>query len=584
MLAVHLKTGCFDQRLSRTTHRTCAELSAQFPRWQDWITARTADGVAFAILGDFNRHMDGARPVLAALRQVAPLTRATEGRASPCWGGEAFIDHILLGGAARALAAAGYAARADLPRDGRSVEGTLIGPLPGIGPLARPGLSALNAATDGRRRGMKITGITTKEFRWPRHKPIANGKHTYTHVTFAVAEIATTEGITGIGLGGGGEIERATVARLTPMLIGEDPIDVERLWQKMWEPKLIGRRGLTTRAISAIDIGLWDIRAEIRQPAALQTARRLPRPRADLHRRRLLRGRQRPRELAREMEDNVRMGAKAVKMKIGAVPIAEDVARVRIAREAVGPDVKLMVDANCAYRYYEAIQIAKRIEEYDIFWFEEPVAPDDYDGHRKLAQATSIPIATGENEYTRYGFRDLIKHECAAILNADAKVLGGVTEFMKVAALAQANDLDIAPHGSQDIHVHLVSAISNGLILEFYRDTVDPMWGRVYRHTLTLNDDGTVSPPDVPGIGADPNYESLAKFASPERRKDIMMAKILIIHGAGMNMRGKVQTEIFGPMTLPEYDEQHPWLRRRTGSRCRDIPFEHRRRGGEQAL
>ena len=88
-----------------------------------------------------------------------------------------------------------------------------------------------------------------------------------------------------------------------------------------------------------------------------------------------------------------------------------------------------MVDANCAYRSYEAIQIAKRIEQYDIFWFEEPVMPDDYDGHRRLAQATSIPIATGENEYTRYGFRDLIKNECAAILNADAKVLGGVTEF-----------------------------------------------------------------------------------------------------------------------------------------------------------
>jgi L-alanine-DL-glutamate epimerase-like enolase superfamily enzyme len=359
---------------------------------------------------------------------------------------------------------------------------------------------------------MKITGITTKEFRWPRHKPIANGKHTYTHVTFAVVEIETSEGITGIGLGGGGEIERATIARLTPMLIGEDPIDVERLWHKMWEPKLIGRRGLTTRAISAIDIGLWDIRAKF----------------ANLPLYKLLGGfRERVptyiaggyyeegkglRELAHEMEDNLRMGAKAVKMKIGAVSIAEDVARVRVAREAVGPDVKLMVDANCAYRYYEAIQIAKRIEEFDIFWFEEPVMPDDYDGHRKLAQATSIPIATGENEYTRYGFRDLIRHDAAAILNADAKVLGGVTEFMKVAALAQANDLDIAPHGSQDIHVHLVAAISNGLILEFYRDTVDPMWGRVYRHTLTLNDDGTVSPPDVPGIGADPNYESLAQF------------------------------------------------------------------------
>jgi L-alanine-DL-glutamate epimerase-like enolase superfamily enzyme len=111
---------------------------------------------------------------------------------------------------------------------------------------------------------MKITGITTKEFRWPRHKPIANGKHTYTHVNFAVAEIATDDGITGIGLGSGGAIERSTIEHLKPLLIGEDPIDVERLWHKMWVPKLIGRRGLTTRAIAALDIGLWDIRAKRR--------------------------------------------------------------------------------------------------------------------------------------------------------------------------------------------------------------------------------------------------------------------------------------------------------------------------------
>ena len=161
---------------------------------------------------------------------------------------------------------------------------------------------------------------------------------------------------------------------------------------------------------------------------------------------------------------------------------------------------------------YSSEPLARRIEEYDIFWFEEPVAPDDYEGHRKLAEHTSIPIATGENEYTRYGFRDLIEHNAAAILNADAKVLGGVTEFMKVAALAQAHDLDVAPHGSQDIHVHLVAAISNGLILEYYRDSVDPMHGKVYHHTLGINDDGTVSPPDVPGIGVDPNYAELEKY------------------------------------------------------------------------
>lgn len=217
-------------------------------------------------------------------------------------------------------------------------------------------------------------------------------------------------------------------------------------------------------------------------------------------------------ERAQEMESNIEMGARAVKMKVGAVSIREDVERVKTVREAVGPDVKVLVDANCAYRYFEAIQLAKRIEDYDVFWFEEPVAPDDYAGHRKLAQATTIPIASGENEYTKFGFRDLIAEEAVAVLNADAQIMGGVTEWMKVAALAQAHHIDVAPHGSQDIHVHLVAAVSNGLILEFYRDTTNPMWGKTYRETLRINSDGTVSPPDVPGIGADPNHEELAPY------------------------------------------------------------------------
>lgn len=359
---------------------------------------------------------------------------------------------------------------------------------------------------------MKITAINTEEYRWPRAKPITNGLHTYTHSGLALVKIETDEGITGIGLGSGGKIAEATIEHLKKELIGEDPIDVERLWHKMWIPKLIGRRGITTRAISAIDIGLWDIRAKV---AGLPLYKLLGgyRDRVPTY---IAGGYYEEgkglKELAEEMESNVEMGAKAIKMKVGAVSARDDADRVKAVREAIGPDVKLLVDANCAYKPYEAVQLAKRIEEYDIFWFEEPIAADDYSGHRKISMATSIPIATGENEYTRYGFRDLIAQEAVSILNADAKILGGVTEFMKVVALAQAHDLEIAPHGSQDIHVHLVAAISNGLILEFYRDTVDPMWGKMYRETLKLNDDGTVSPPSVPGIGVEPNYEELAPY------------------------------------------------------------------------
>jgi D-arabinonate dehydratase len=300
---------------------------------------------------------------------------------------------------------------------------------------------------------MKIVGVAVEHYRWLRDKPIRNGKHTYTHNELGLVKIETDAGITGVGLGAVGAIEKATIEHLKPELIGEDPIDVERLWHKMWIPKLIGRRGLTTRAISAIDIALWDVRGKA---AGLPLYKLLGgyRDRVPTY---VAGGYYQEGKgldgLAAELTENIEVGARAVKMKIGALPIRDDVARVKAAREAVGPDVKLLVDANCAYRHYQAIQIAKRIEEYDPFWFEEPVAPDDYEGHRKLAEATSIPIATGENEYTRYGFRDLINHNSAAILNADAKICGGVSEWMKIAALAQANDGDEthqqANHGDQ---------------------------------------------------------------------------------------------------------------------------------------
>ncbi len=359
---------------------------------------------------------------------------------------------------------------------------------------------------------MKITSITTEQFRWPRHKPITNGLHTYTHAGLGLVRIATDTGMTGIGIGNLDATVCAAVDELAGVLIGADPLAFEQLWHRMWVPKLMGRRGKTTRAISTLDIGLWDLRAKAANMPLYQLLGgfrdRVPTYIAGGY---YEEGKGLD-DLAQEMITNVDMGAQAVKMKVGALPLPADVERVQVVRDAVGPQVKVMVDANCAYRAYEAIQLARRIEPYDIFWFEEPVAPDDMAGHRRLARATSIPIATGENEYTRYGFRDLIQHEAAAILNADALILGGVTEFMKVAYLAQAHDVDIAPHGPQQLHIHLVAAIANGLILEFYRDSVDPMWGQIYQHALHLNTDGTVSPPTAAGIGLEPNYEVLEPY------------------------------------------------------------------------
>ena len=365
---------------------------------------------------------------------------------------------------------------------------------------------------------MKITDIKLSQYLWQRGKPIRNGKHVYTHSGLNLIQIHTDDGHTGIGWAqkpqslGMAMVSRGLLEYFKPLLIGEDPFDYRRIWQSLWVPKLVGRRGLTTRFISAIDIALWDLMGKATGKS--------------LHK---LLGGYRDRVpayiaggyyeegkglagLAREMQDNLELGAKAVKMKIGGAPIKEDVERVRVARETIGDDIKLMVDANCAYSLREAIDIAGKLERYDIFWFEEPLPPDDYRGHGILARSTAIPIATGENEYTRYGFRDLLAHDAAAIYNADAQVLGGITEFMNVAALVSAHDLHIAPHGDQEVHLPLVAAIPCGLIVEFYRETVDVNRGHVFEESLRLDEDGCLRPPQRPGLGFRPNLDFLQRY------------------------------------------------------------------------
>lgn len=363
---------------------------------------------------------------------------------------------------------------------------------------------------------MKITAVKLQNYEWPMGTPITNGKHTYTKVTLAILQIETDEGVTGVGVSGsqpsGHSILQSALEHFIPQLLDEDPLDIERIWHRLWSPKLVGRRGMTTRAISVIDIALWDIRAKV---AGLPLYKLLggARDRVDAY----IAGGYYQKgkglaELAEEVQRSISTGARAIKMKIGALPIREDVERVRTVRKAIGDDVRLMVDANCAYRPHEAIQLARRIEEFDIYWFEEPTAVDDYDGHRRIAESTIIPIATGENEYTKFGFRDLIAHRAAAILNPDATICGGITETVKIGHLAETFGLSLAPHGPQEVHVHIVAGLQSGLMLEFYRDTVDPLYGRVYRENLSLDDDGTVSPPDTPGVGLDPDYEALAPY------------------------------------------------------------------------
>jgi L-alanine-DL-glutamate epimerase-like enolase superfamily enzyme len=360
--------------------------------------------------------------------------------------------------------------------------------------------------------GIKITHVSTADYEWKRERPITNGLHTYETSDMTVVKIETDAGITGYGIGRPRPGEKEFRAQFLTKLVGKDPTMTEAIWASLWSPKMSGRRGYETRALSSIDIALWDIKAKL---AGLPLYKLLGGYRKEIpiyiaggyystdkgHK-----------ELQDEMASYVALGAKAVKMKIGAVPIKDDIARIKAVREVIGPEIGLLLDANCAYRAYEAIQFAKRAEEYEPFWFEEAVQPDDYDGFAKIAAQTTIPLATGENEYTKHGFRDLISTKAIAILNPDVRYMGGVTEFMKVAAMAQAHGLDIAPHGDQQAHLHLLAAIPNARLLEFYPPQVNAMAVDIYLHAPTVNANGTVTVPEVPGAGLDPNDKALAPY------------------------------------------------------------------------
>ena len=355
---------------------------------------------------------------------------------------------------------------------------------------------------------MKITNVHVERYRWPKEKPIANGKHLYTHNDLNLLVIDTDEGITGYGCSWAIEFADS----MGQAIIGEDPLNNERLWQKIYVPKFIGRRGTSCKTVSAIDIALWDIKAKA---AGMPLYRLLGGYRESV-----------PcyvaggyyakdkglRELQQEMEEYISWGVKAVKMKVGALSLKEDAARVKAVRQAIGPDTKLMLDANCSYRFFEAIEFAHMVEEYEPYWFEEPVDADDYDGYRKVAAKTIIPLAGGENEVTRFGFRDLINTQAVSILNPDAASLGGVTEYMKIAGYADANGLMMSPHGQQQLHVHLDCSVPNAPMAEFYPPQYDAKVYEAFLNPVVFNPDGTVSPSQAPGAGLDINRAALMPY------------------------------------------------------------------------
>jgi L-alanine-DL-glutamate epimerase-like enolase superfamily enzyme len=321
---------------------------------------------------------------------------------------------------------------------------------------------------------MKVTAVDSCVLTIPTPKPMALQ---YPQHKLVVAQISTDQGVMGLGYslvfgGGGAEAVLAYVDRLKNALIGEDPLYVEYLWEKMFRVDMgMKKQGAAAYALSALDIGLWDI-----------AGKALGKPLYKLW------GAVRHRipcygsggwakysveELVREAGKYAAQGCKYYKMKIHDPDPKVNRARVEAVKRAVGPDVRLMVDVNQRLDVLGARRQAALLEEFDLVWYEEPVLADDLQALGEVASSIRIPVATGENNYTRYEFRDIIERKGARYLMPDVCRANGFSETLKIGHLAAAHGLQLSPHVVHEISLHVVGALANGFLVE-YMDWAPP--------------------------------------------------------------------------------------------------------------
>jgi len=337
---------------------------------------------------------------------------------------------------------------------------------------------------------------------------------------YSLVRVETEAGATGIGFcysgsSAGSLVSLAVRELLAPLLIGEESHAVERLWERMYQEGLLqGRAGAVLRALSILDIALWDCNARtvglpLHQHLGAYHTHSVPTYASGGY---YLEGKTAS-GLADELAGYVAQGFRAVKMKVGLLGEREEEARIRAAREAIGPDVLLMLDANNAWKDLPtALRFMNRYEPYDPYWIEEPFGPDDIENHARLAQATRVPVATGEIEVGRWRFKQLLDLRAAAILQADAAVCGGISEFRRIAATAASYGVKLCPHWFHDLHIHLIASIPNGAFVEFFPDSEVLNFRRLIDRQLQTQD-GALVLPDGPGLGFNFDEEAVSSFA-----------------------------------------------------------------------
>ncbi len=321
-------------------------------------------------------------------------------------------------------------------------------------------------------------------------------------------EIKTDAGIKGVSMTKG---PRSLIEKYAKKIKGLNLMQIERVWHHMYyhERKPVAK-GVELHAMGSVDLAVWDIISKalgLPVHAVLGTFQtEIPAYAAGGY----YAKDKGIKELVEEMEAYAREGYQYVKMKVAGLPVNQDVERVRAVCKALGRDVRVMVDANNGYSSaYEAIRFGRMVEDLDLYWFEEPVAPDDWRGNAEVRDELDIPIVAGENEYTRWGARDLIENHSCDILNLDTIKSGGITEYRKIAALASAFHVPVAPHGHAHMNIHVVAALDNALILETY-----PLKARDFNPALPAFPikNGKVMAPSQPGLGMEVEEYLMKKY------------------------------------------------------------------------
>ncbi|MPZ24790.1 MAG: mandelate racemase/muconate lactonizing enzyme family protein, partial [Dehalococcoidia bacterium] len=312
----------------------------------------------------------------------------------------------------------------------------------------------------------RVASVSAATVRVPLDTATSFSTRRVTAREYSLVRVEGDDGVAGIGFcyaGGtaGHLVTEAVRQLLAPVVEGQDTHRVEGAWQDCYQQALLhGRAGSVMRALSAVDIALWDRNA---RAAGLPLWRFLGAAshgtvRAYASGGYYLDGKT-PNDLADEMRAYVELGFAAVKMKVGRLAPSGDGERIAAVRDAVGPDVLVMLDANNAWADLpSALQAMARMEPYDPYWIEEPFSPDDIDNHARLAERTPVLVATGEIEAGRWRHKELLDKEAAAILQTDAAVCGGITEFRRIAATAASYGVPLCPHWFHDLHAHLVGA------------------------------------------------------------------------------------------------------------------------------